>query len=100
MVEIIGSTRYAEENPTLPPYIVPAQPLRSPLLPANPTAAQIHTFTGKNSLIKRNWAVVGGFCRGVSENIHDVLYLEFFESLQHARHNYLKLLPREYITNL
>ena len=26
--------------------------------------------------------------------------MEFFESLQHVRYNYLKVLPREYITNL
>ena len=41
-----------------------------------------------------------GFCRGVSDNIHHALDLEFFSLLQHSRYNYLKVLPQEYITNL
>ena len=41
-----------------------------------------------------------GFRRGVSKNIHNALDMEFFESLQYARYNYLKVLPREYITKL
>ena len=100
MVEIKGETRYAADNPTLPSYIFPTQPLSSPLLPANPTAAHIRTFTDENNLLKRYWAMVRGFCRGVIENIHNTLYLDFFELLQHARYNYLKVLPQEYITNL
>ena len=94
MVEIIGATRYAEENPTLPPYVVPAQPLRNPLLPANPTSAQIRTLADKNNLLKRDWDVVRGFHRGVINNIRDALDLEFFESLQHKSYNYLKVLHR------
>ena len=100
IVEIIGATRYAADNPTLPLYVVPTQPLISPLLPANPTAVQICTLTDEKNLLKRDWVVVRGFRRGVSENIHNMLDLEFLESLQHARYNYLKVLPREYITNL
>ena len=100
MVEIIGDSRYAMENPTFPPYLVLTQPLSSPLLPANPTATQIHTRTYKNNLLKSDWAVVRVFCRGVSDNIRGVLDLEFFECLQHAGYNYLKVLPQQYITNL
>ena len=81
MAEIIDSTCYVEENPTLPPYIVPTQPLSIPYLPDNPTAAQIRTLTDKNNLLKRDWAVLRGFCRGVSKNIRDALDLEFFQSL-------------------
>ena len=44
-VEIIVATRYAAQNPTFPPYIMPTQPLSSPLLPSNPTAEQIRTLT-------------------------------------------------------
>ena len=87
MVEIIGATRYGVENPTLPLYIVPPQPLSSPSLPANPTAAQMRTLKDKNKLLKRYWAVVRGFRRGISENIRDELDLEFLESLQHVRCN-------------
>ena len=92
MVEIIGATCYAAENPTLLTYFVPTQPIRSPLIPANPTASQIRTLTDDNNLLKRDWDVVRSFCRGVSKNIRDALDLEFFESLQHARYNYLKVL--------
>ena len=45
MVEIIGAMRYAADNKFFPPYVVTTQHLRSPLLPANPTAAQIRTLT-------------------------------------------------------
>ena len=62
------------------------------MLPANPIAAQKRTLTDENNLLKRDWDVVRGFCRGVSKNIQDALNLEFFESLQHARYNYLKVL--------
>ena len=100
MVEIIGATRYAAENPTFPPYAVPTQPLSSPQLPANPTESQIRTLTDEKNLLKRDWDVVRGFRRGISKKICDALDLEFFESLQHARYNYLKVLPREHITNI
>ena len=94
MVEIIGAPRYAADNPTFPPYVVPTQPLSSPSLPAIPTSAQIRTLTDKNNLLKRDWAVMMSFLRGVSKNIHDGLDLEFLKLLQHARYNYLKVLPR------
>ena len=92
MVEIIGATRYTEENTKFPPYAVPEQNLSNPSLPNNPPAGQIRTLTDENNLLKRDWDVVRGFRRGVSKNIQDALNLEFFESLQHARYNYLKVL--------
>ena len=93
MVAIIGAMRYTSENPNLQLYVVPTQPLSSPLLPANPKAAQIRTLTDEKNLLKIDWDVMRGFHRGVSENIHDAQDLELFESLQHARCNYLKVLP-------
>ena len=78
MVDIIGATRYAEDNPTLSPYAVPTQPLSRPPLPYNPTEAQIRTLTDEKNLLKRDWSVVRGFCRGVRENIHDALDFELF----------------------
>ena len=94
MVEIIGATRYTADNPNLPPYVVQTQPLSSPLLPANPTAAHICTPMDESNLLKIDWAMVRGFCRGVSENIRGELDMEFFELLQHVRYKYLKFLPR------
>ena len=96
----MGATRYAAENPTFPPYVVPTQPINIPPLPANPTAAHICTHTDKNNLLKGDWYVVRGFRRSVGENIRSALDLEFFKSLKHARYNYLKVLPREYILDL
>ena len=75
MVEIIGATHYAADNSTLPPYVVPNQTLSSPLLPANPTSVQIRTLTDGNNLLKRDWAMVRGFRRGVSKNIRNELDL-------------------------
>ena len=92
MVDIIGATRYAAENPTFLPYVVMTQPVSRPSLTSNPIAAQIRTLT--DDLLKRDWAVVRDFRRGVSENIRDTLDLEFFKLLQHARYNYLKVLPQ------
>ena len=37
------------------------------------TAAQIHTLTDKNNILNRDWAVVRGLHRGVSENTRDAL---------------------------
>ena len=79
---------------------MPNLPLSSPWLTANPTAAQIRTLTDEKNLLKKDWAVVRGFHRGVSENIRDTIDLGFFEWMQHKRYNYLKVLPQEYITNL
>ena len=93
MVEIIGATCYAAENPIFSLYVVPTQPLSSPSLPANPTEDQIRTLMDEKKLLKRDWAMVRGFHRGVIKNIRDELDLEFFESLHHARYNYLKVLP-------
>ena len=79
MVEIIGATRYAEENTNFPPYAVPEQTLSNPSLPNNPPAGQIRTLMEEKNILKRAWAVVRGFCRGVSEKIRNALDLEFLE---------------------
>ena len=81
MVKIIGTTRYIADKPTWSPYVVSTQPLSSPSLPDNPTAAHIRTLTDEKNLIKRDWDVVRGLRRGVSKNIRNALDLEFFESL-------------------
>ena len=78
MVEIIGATCYAAENQYLPPYAVPTQPISRPWIPINPATAQIRTITDEKTLLNRDWDVVRGFRRGVSENICDALDLEFF----------------------
>ena len=44
--------------------------------------------------------MVRGYRRSVSENIRKALDLDFFGFLKHVRYNYMKVLPKEYITNL
>ena len=85
MVEIIGATCYAAENPIFSLYVVPTQPLRSPSLPTNQKAAQIRTLTDKNNLLNRYWDVVRGFRKGFRKNICDALDWGFFGLLQNAR---------------
>ena len=80
---IIGAARFTADNPLLPPFAQPAQPPNSPVVPAAATAAQIRVATDLNNLLKRDWAVVQGFCRGVGENIRDALDLEFYAALEH-----------------
>ena len=100
LAEIIGAARYAVDHPTLPAYVAPVQPANSPVLPAGPTAAQIRQLTDDNNLLKRDWAMLQGFRRGVSANIRDALDLEFYSALEHADYGYIDVLPREYIVHL
>ena len=97
---IIGAARFTADNPLLPPFLQPAQPPNSPVVPANATAAQIRFATDLNNLLKRDWAVVQGFCRGVGENIRDALDLEFHAALEHNTYEFLNVLPRQYIVHL
>ena len=61
MVDIIGATRYAADDPILLPFVVLTQPLSSPSLTANPTAAQIHTLTDKKKPPKERMGRGEGF---------------------------------------
>lgn len=97
---IIGAVRFAADNPLSPTFLQPAQPPNSPVLPANPTTAQIRAATDLNNLEKRDWAVVQGFCRGVGENIRNALDLEFCAALEHNTYEYLNVLPCQYIVHL
>ena len=61
---------------------------------------QIRQLTDDNNLLKRDWAVLQGFRRGVSENFCGALDLEFHSALEHADYGYINVLPREYIDHL
>lgn len=100
LAEIIGAARYAADNPTLPPYVPPVQPPHSPVLPVGATAAQIRAATDDNNLLKRDWAIVVGFRRGVGENFRDALDKEFYSPLEHQTYFYVNVLPRQYIEHL
>ena len=64
LAEIVEAARYAADHPLLPAYIAPVQPATLPVLPPNPTAAQIRQLTDKNNLLKQDWTMVQGFRRG------------------------------------
>ena len=98
--EIIGVARFATDNPDLPAYVESTQPPNTPNLPGNPTAAQMRSAINSNNVLKRDWAVVCGFRRGVGDNIRDALDLEFYSALEHETYGYLRVLPRESATNL
>ena len=99
--EIIGAARYDADNPNLPNYVAPVQPANTPVLPgANPTTAQIRHLSDANNLLKKDWAVLCGFRRGVGHNMRDALDLEFYSALEHDTYGYLHVSPRDYIVNL
>ena len=41
LAEIIGAARFAADNPLLPPYVAPIQPINSPVIPGGASAAAI-----------------------------------------------------------
>ena len=44
--------------------------------------------------------MVKGFRRACNENIMDTLDLEYYQGLQHSSYKYIKIRPREFITNI
>lgn len=53
-----------------------------------------------NGLLKRDWAVVCGFNRGIGEVIRRSLDSKYYEDLEHVNYGYDNVLPREYTTHL
>ena len=102
LVMIMGAPRYAAENPDLPPYVEPVHPPSNPTetLTGNPSATIVRNAIAANNLLRRDWSVVRGFRRGVNENIMDALDLEFFQGLRHSTYKFMKVLPRQFFTNL
>ena len=100
LAEIIGAARYALDNPAMPAYVAPAQLANAPNFPNNASVAGIKAATDANNLKKRDWAVICGFRRGVGENIHDALDLDFYSALENENYGYLNVLPRQYFVHL
>ena len=97
---IIGATRLAADYPALDPFFEPTIPPNSPTLPARPTPEQIRDAKAANDLLKRDWAVVAGFRRGVGELIREALDSEYYDDLEHGRFGYDQVTPRQYIEHL
>ena len=98
---IIGGARHAVEYPTLPGYVEPTRPDSMPNYPnANPSGTQERIARNANDILKRDWAVVCGFKRGVGENIRDALDPEYYEELEHPVYGYDDVKPFDYFEHL
>ena len=97
---IIGATRFAADYPALPAYAEPAQPANSPNIAAGISQHVARERRDDNDLLKRDWAVVCGFRRGIGELIRRSLDSEYFEDLEHVSYGYDDVLPRDYIEHL
>ena len=63
------------------------------MIATNASLTVIRNATLANDLLKRDYAVVHGFVRGVNENIMDALDLEFFQGLRHTTYKYMRYFP-------
>ena len=98
---IIGSARLAADYPNFPAFVEPTQPPNTPNYPqANPTGAQERAARATNDLLKRDWAVVSGFRRGMGELIREALDSKYYEDLDHMVHGYDDVSPRDFIVHL
>ena len=67
---VIGANRLAADYPALPAYVQPTAPSLNPY--ANLTRLTEETRRAarvEHKIVQRDWAVVRGFCRGMSKNL-------------------------------
>ena len=60
----------------------------------------IRAATDASNLLKRDRVVVQIFCCANGDNIHDVLFLDFYSALEHRTYEYMYVLPYQYIEHL
>ena len=97
---IIGPVRHAADFPHLPAFVFPNQPPAHPVLPGAPSQAQVRVAKDENNILKRDWAVVRGFCLGASVLIREALDSEYYEDLEHVVYGYNDVLPYDFIEHL
>ena len=97
---IIGATRWAADYPALAAFVQPTQPPNAPTIAAGTTQHIAKELRDQNDLMKRDWAVVCGFNRGVGEVIRRSIDSKFYEDLEHVSYGYDDVLPRDYIHHL
>ena len=95
---IIGAARLASEYPALDAYVQPDQPDNDPNagLGARPLADDIRDAKTANENLKRDWAVLSGFRRGMGRNIRDTLDAEYYEDLYHHVYGYDDVWPEDF----
>ena len=83
---IICAARLPADYPALEAYVQPDQPDNYPNsgLGARPLADDICNAKTANDTLKRDWAVLSGFRRGMGENIRDALDAKKNATIQHT----------------
>ena len=87
---IIGAAHLEWDYPALEAYVQPDQPDNDPNagLGARPLADDIRDAKTANDTLKRDWAVLSGFRRGMGENIRNALDAEYHKDLDHHLYGY------------
>ena len=95
---IIGAARLASDYPALEAYVQPDQTDNNPNagLGARPLTDDIRDAKTANDMLKRDWAVLSGFRRGMGENIRDALDAKYYEDLDHHVYGYDNVWPEDF----
>ena len=97
---IIRAARFAADNPLLPPFVQPSKPPNSPVLPANPTAAQ---YARLRTIITWRRGIGPSsktFVKEWAKTCVMPLTWNFYAGLKHRMYEILILLYRQYIVHL
>ena len=97
---IIGAERLKADYPDLPEFTMPTRPPNNAVVASGASQHATREARDANDVLKRDWAVIRGFCRGASELIRRTLDSEFYEDLEHVVYGYDDVLPREFIEHL
>ena len=81
---IIGAERLKEDYPDLPDFTMPERPPSAAVVAAGTSQHATREARDKNDLLKRDYAVVRGFCRAAAELIRRALDSEYFKDLEHV----------------
>jgi hypothetical protein len=100
LAEIQGEDKY--QNNTGFEYVSPTRPpdLDPRILLPNQNQTQIKILQSESVILKRDYAVVQGFRRGIGENIRDCLETRYYEQLYENVFKYKRILPRAYLAHL
>lgn len=98
---IIGVDQIVLEHLELDPFVMPEKPQNTPQnLAASASNSAVRLAVTDKDTKKRDWAILKGFMRGISENIRGALDLEYYKDLEHVDHGFKNVRPIDYITHL
>jgi hypothetical protein len=90
----LANTGFEYVSPTRPPDLDPR------ILLPNQLQTQIKILQSESVILKRDYAVVKGFRRGIGENIRDCLECRYYEQLYEDVFKYKRIQPRDYLAHL